>query len=32
MNAAAWVELIVYGFAFGCAVQLLALIARRGQP
>jgi hypothetical protein len=30
MNA--WVELILYGFAFGCAIQVIAQLARRGQP
>lgn len=27
-----WVALIVAAFGFGAAVQLIALVARRGQP
>lgn len=29
---AEWVGLIVACFVFGCAVQIIALLSRRGQP
>lgn len=32
MNPADWVALIAAGFVFGITVQVIALLARRGQP
>ncbi|MDF2508038.1 MAG: hypothetical protein K0Q52_1897 [Microbacterium sp.] len=32
MIPADWVALIVAGFFFGIAVQVIALLARKGQP
>lgn len=32
MNPTDFVLLVVYGFGFGAVVQIVALLARRGQP
>lgn len=32
MNPSDFVQIIIGGFAFGCALQIVANLARRGQP